>query len=114
MGMWNATRRRFLAGTVPLALGTRGAAACLSGPVPPAAQGDTATQVPAFHSRHIPEPWLNFETPMGRGVKRNGLCDTLQPDVLLRLKDQGVQLIETRLVWWELEAEAGRFFSSVG
>ena len=83
MGRWNATRRRFLAETVSIALGARGASACLPGPVPSAAQDDTVTQTPAFHSRHVPEPWLDFETPMGRSAKRNGLCDTLEPDVLL-------------------------------
>ena len=36
MGSWNATRRGFLAETVSIALGTRGASACLPGLVPPA------------------------------------------------------------------------------
>jgi hypothetical protein len=40
---------------------------------------------------------------------RNGLCDTTRPDVLKQLRDLGVELIEMRLVWWELEPESGRW-----
>ncbi|OHE81071.1 MAG: hypothetical protein A2107_10900 [Verrucomicrobia bacterium GWF2_62_7] len=65
---------------------------------------------PRFHSRHIPIEWLNLETPMGRDVVRNGLCDTIKPDVLKRLRDFGVELIEMRVVWWEIEPAPGRFF----
>lgn len=64
---------------------------------------------PAFHSRHIPEVQLNFNTPMGKDVKRNALCDTLEADTLKRLRDNGVELIETRLAWWDIEPEPGRF-----
>jgi hypothetical protein len=64
---------------------------------------------PAFHSRHIPIEHLRLESPMGRDVVRNGLCDTIRPDVLKRLRDMGVQLIEMRVVWWEIEPESGRF-----
>lgn len=46
---------------------------------------------------------------MGRDVVRNGLCDTIKPDVLKRLRDIGVELIEMRVVWWEIEPESGRF-----
>lgn len=65
---------------------------------------------PAFHSRHIPIEHLNPETPTGRAVVRNGLCDTIKPDVLKRLRDFGVELIEMRVVWWEIEPAQGRFF----
>jgi len=53
---------------------------------------------------------LNLDTPMGRDVARNGLCDTIKPDMLKRLRDFGVELIEMRVVWWEIEPAPGRFF----
>ena len=62
-----------------------------------------------FHSRHIPRELLNFDTPTGVEVRNNGLCDALEPDMLARLKDQGVETMETRMVWWEVEPEPGRF-----
>ncbi len=41
---------------------------------------------------------------------RNGLCDTIKPEVLKRLKEEfGVELVEMRCVWWEIEPEPGRF-----
>lgn len=46
---------------------------------------------------------------MGRDVARNGLCDTIKPDMLKRLRDFGVELIEMRVVWWEIEPAPGRF-----
>ena len=46
---------------------------------------------------------------MGAEVVRNGLCDTTKPDVLMRLRDAGVELIEMRFAWWEIEPESGRF-----
>lgn len=69
----------------------------------------SATVRPAFHSRHIPIELLNLDTPMGQDVVRNGLCDTIKPDVLKRLRDIGVELIEMRVVWWEIEPQPGRF-----
>jgi hypothetical protein len=68
------------------------------------------TRRPKFHSRHIPIEHLNTETPMGKDVVRNGLCDAIKPDVLKQLRDLGVDLIETRLAWWEIEPEPGRFY----
>lgn len=65
---------------------------------------------PVFHSRHIPIEWLNLDTPTGRDVVRNGLCDTIKPDVLKRLRDFGVELIEMRVVWWEIEPAPGQYF----
>lgn len=62
-----------------------------------------------YHSRHIPEELLNLDAPMGAEVKRNGLCDTLEGDTPARLRDCGVTVIETRLVWWECEPQPGRF-----
>ncbi len=64
---------------------------------------------PVFHTRHIPIEHLNLETAMGRDVVRNGLCDTIKPDVLKQMLDFGVTLVEMRVVWWEIEPESGRF-----
>jgi len=64
---------------------------------------------PKFHSRHIPVELLNLDTPTGKDVVRNGLCDAIKPDVLKRLRDLGVELVEMRFAWWEIEPEPGRF-----
>jgi len=67
-------------------------------------------QRPIFHSRHIPIEQLDLNVQMGRDVVRNGLCDTIKPEVLKRLKEEfGVELVEMRCVWWEIEPEPGRF-----
>ena len=60
-----------------------------------------------YHSRHIPEELLNFNAPMAKDVKRNGLCDCLDGDMPARLRDCGVETMETRLVWWEMEPRSG-------
>src|SRR3989338_6942460 len=62
---------------------------------------------PAYHTRHIPQELVNLDTVSGKNVLRNGLCNTLDKDVLIRLKDCGVELIETRVVWWEIEKKRG-------
>ena len=61
-----------------------------------------------YHSRHIPIEHLNLETPMGRVAASNGLHTVLEPDNLARLKSFGVDTVELRLTWWELEKERGR------
>jgi hypothetical protein len=63
---------------------------------------------PKFHTRHIPKELLNIETESGRNVINNGLCDMLDQDMLYKLRDLGVELVETRLVWWELERDHGK------
>ena len=70
-------------------------------------QQETLTR-PTYHSRHIPKELLNFDTPVAREARRNGLCDVLDGDMPARLKDCGVEVIETRLVWWELEKKPGQ------
>ena len=68
----------------------------------------TTLKRPTFHSRHIPQELLNFDTPVGNEVRQNGLCDVLDGDMPRRLRDCGVEVIETRLVWWELEKQPGQ------
>ena len=82
----------------------------LSSTTPPLfAQPSSAAQRPVFHSRHIPKEWLNFQTKTATVIERNRLCDTVEPDMLKRLADMGVEVIETRLVWWELEPAPGQY-----
>jgi len=51
---------------------------------------------------------------MAKAVCSNGLCDTLKGDHLERLVQMGVDTIETRLVWWEVEKSPGQWdFSEV-
>ena len=59
-----------------------------TGGFPLAVRGTSVTeQRPVFHSRHIPIEHLNLSMSMGQEVVRNGLCDTIKPDVLKRLKE---------------------------
>lgn len=60
-----------------------------------------------YHTRHIPIEYLNLETPMGKDVQKNGLCDVLKEPYLQELKDYGIEVIETRLAWWGLEEKQG-------
>ena len=64
---------------------------------------------PAFHSRHIPYEYLNFETETGQVVRENGLCDVTDAETLQKLAALGVSVIETRLVWWAMEPRPGVF-----
>lgn len=61
-----------------------------------------------YCSRHIPEEHLNFNAPLAKNIKRNGLCDVLtDPEILKPIKNYEIQLIVTRLVWWAMEKERG-------
>lgn len=104
------SRRDFLRTSAAGCVGVLAApamAAAESAPLP--TNPPAAFPRPKFHSRHIPIELLNLETPMGKEVVRNGLCDTIKPDNLKRLRDVGVELIEMRFVWWEIEPEPERF-----
>lgn len=61
-----------------------------------------------YHSRHIPEEHLRLEKPSGKRVKENMLCDAMEEENARILHESGVTVIETRLVWWELEKEKGK------
>ena len=62
-----------------------------------------------YHSRHIPLEHLNLDTSMGRVVASNGLHIVLEPDNLAKLKSFGVDTVELRLTWCELEKVPGQF-----
>ena len=64
---------------------------------------------PRFHSRHIPQEWLNWYSPIADFLKGNGLLDILEPDNLRAMADAGIELIETRACWYESEVEPGVF-----
>lgn len=102
-------RRKFLTGTAA-ALAVASLKPAFAAKNISVLRTNTAAAIrPRFHSRHIPIELLNLQTPKGREVVRNGLCDTIKPDVLKRLRDLGVELVEMRFVWWEIEPESGRF-----
>lgn len=62
-----------------------------------------------YHTRHIPVEHLLLDHPMGKSVRDNLLCDSIYPPCSDKLKDYGIDIIETRLVWNELEPEPGKY-----
>lgn len=64
-----------------------------------------------YHTRHIPEEQLNLDTPAGKKVKEELLCDVM--DYADNLHEYGIDTVETRLIWWELEKEPGKYDWSV-
>jgi len=62
-----------------------------------------------YHTRHIPAEHLKFTTPCGRQVARNGLPYILDPGHIENLKTFGIDTVELRLTWWELEKSPGVF-----
>ena len=60
-----------------------------------------------YHTRHIPIEHLRLEQPMGQQVVDNLLCHSLDAPYVDQLCDYGIDVVETRLVWHELEPEPG-------
>ncbi len=60
-----------------------------------------------LHTRHIPIEHLAVDTPMGIDVIKNGLADSLDSPLVDRLKEFGINIVETRCVWYMLEKERG-------
>lgn len=58
----------------------------------------------AFHTRHIPEEHLK---PEYVDEYRERVMINLTPENIQTLKDAGIETVELRLVWWELEPEPG-------
>jgi len=48
-----------------------------------------------------------MDTPVAKKVVGNLLCDSIEPEYAAQLKESGVTVMETRVVWWELEKEQG-------
>ena len=62
-----------------------------------------------YHTRLIPRSHLNLNSQTAHTVIKNSLCDTAEPPVATVLGEYGIDIVETRLVWWELEKEKGCF-----
>ncbi|MPM70915.1 hypothetical protein SDC9_117876 [bioreactor metagenome] len=62
-----------------------------------------------YHTRHIPAEHLRFTTANGRDVARNGLSRVLDPGYIENLRKFGIDTVELRLTWWELEKSPGVF-----
>ena len=60
-----------------------------------------------YHSRHIPIEHLRLDQPMGKDVYENLLTHSLDEPYVDKLCDYGIDIVETRLVWHELEPEPG-------
>ena len=61
-----------------------------------------------YHTRHIPEEHLNMNEEVGRTVKENGLCDVLDSPISEKMREYNIDVIETRVVWYEVEKIKGR------
>ena len=62
-----------------------------------------------YHTRHIPIEHLKLTTQTAHKVIKNGLTTCLDPDKISKLVDMGIDTIELRLVWWELEKKKNQF-----
>jgi len=62
-----------------------------------------------YHSRCIPLASMRLDMPVGRKCYENMLTKTLTDECLPRLKDYGIEIIELRCVWAEIEKEKGVF-----
>jgi hypothetical protein len=63
-----------------------------------------------YHTRHIPSEHLRLHTRAGRiCFYTNKLCSVTQAENLAALKGQGVDTVELRLTWEEIEKERGVF-----
>lgn len=62
-----------------------------------------------YHTRHIPIEHLKLTTRTAATVIDNGLSSCLDPGNIDRLVEFGVDTVELRLVWWELENRKGYF-----
>ena len=60
-----------------------------------------------YHSRHSPIEHLRLDQPMGKNVYDNLLTHSLDEPYVDKLCDYGIDIVETRLVWHELEPEPG-------
>ena len=60
-----------------------------------------------YHTRHIPIEHLQLNHPMGQAAQNNLLCDSIDEPCVDKLCDYGIDIVETRLVWNELEPEPG-------
>ena len=62
-----------------------------------------------YHSRCIPFESLRMDTSMAQQCYENMLTRTLTDECLPKLKDYGIEIVELRCVWAEIEREKGIF-----
>ncbi len=62
-----------------------------------------------YHTRHIPIEHLKLDHPYGKKVYDNLLCDSIDSPCADKLCDYGIDIVETRLVWNEMEPEEGKY-----
>lgn len=62
-----------------------------------------------YHTRHIPIEHLRLDQPLGKKVYENLLCDSIDSPCADKLCDYGIDIVETRLVWNEMEPEEGKY-----
>ena len=62
-----------------------------------------------YHSRCIPLESMRLDLPVGKKCYENMLTRTLTDECLPSLKNYGIEIIELRCVWAEIEREKGVF-----
>jgi len=62
-----------------------------------------------YHSRCIPLESMRVELPVAKQCYENMLTRTLTDECLPKLKEYGIEIIELRCVWSEIEQEEGVF-----
>lgn len=62
-----------------------------------------------YHTRHIPIEHLRLDHPYGKQVQENLLCDSIDSPCVEKLCDYGIDVVETRAVWHEMEPEEGKY-----
>lgn len=62
-----------------------------------------------YHSRHIPVEHLRLDKRLGKKCYDNLLANSIDSPCVEKLCDYGIDIVETRLVWNELEPEPGKY-----
>lgn len=62
-----------------------------------------------YHTRHIPIEHLKLDHPFSKKICENLLCESIDTPCVDKLCDYGIDIVETRLVWSEMEPEPGKF-----
>jgi len=60
-----------------------------------------------YHTRHIPKEHLKLSDPTAQTIVHNGLCDVLDEPMSSKMKEYKIDVIETRVIWREVEEKEG-------
>ena len=60
-----------------------------------------------YHTRHIPKEHLKLTEPAAQTIITNGLCDVLDEPMSSKMREYKIDIIETRVIWNEIEKEKG-------